>query len=385
MKSHGHIHHVCRSPQTGVWTVMKTLARWQEREQPGSVAIIVVADDTWPHRDELGDLGIRFTVIDIPRLPHGYALPYLLATRIWRRIDKAMDPPGIAHYHDAWMASALIGRRVRQPSVVTVHGVPWEGYIDSRIGRAALHRLLANLTVRSGATMVSVDREAVKAFSNLFHTPETAFMLVPNGVEDTSAVGCPRLRGEEQFTVGFLGGLEDRKGWEVVCKAVEMLAQGGENIRLLIAGDGSQDAQGSVRRSCASIGNGSEYLGLVRRASDSVVPLLDALALPSKAEGVPMAVLECLCAHVPIICTPVGGLGSLLTNGRDCIYVERNPASVAGAIKTMILDANLHRDMSFNARATYEQFGSVTQMGLGYSNVYEAATERWLQGHGRSE
>jgi glycosyltransferase involved in cell wall biosynthesis len=163
--------------------------------------------------------------------------------------------------------------------------------------------------------------------------------------------------------------------------AVEKLAQDGENIRLLIAGHGSEDAQGSVRRTCAAIGNGSEYLGLVRRASDSVVPLLDALVLPSKAEGVPMAVLECLCAHVPIICTPVGGLGSLLTNGYDCTFVERNPASVAEAIKTMILDANLHRDMSFNARATYEQFGSVAQMVLGYSNVYEATRERWLHDH----
>jgi hypothetical protein len=45
----------------------------------------------------------------------------------------------------------------------------------------------------------------------------------------------------------------------------------------------------------------------------------------------------------------------------------------------MISDSTLHRDMSRNARVTYERFGSVEQMGRGYETAYETASLEWLK------
>ena len=363
------VHHICHFPATGVWTVIKTLALHQERENPGSANLIVVADKSWPHRDELEFLGLRFSIIEIPSLQHGLALPYLVATHAWRRINKLLGPSAIAHYHNAWMSGALIGNHSLQPAVVTVHGLPATEYIERSTVRATLHRYLARRTLRSGATMVSVDADAVERFSSLFHVPEVPFYVVPNGVLDTDSRGCPSLRGEKCFTVGFIGSLEERKGWQLVCNAVGTLAQSGKSVRLLIAGDGSVRDRDRARAYCAAIGNGSEYLGLTPQPVKTVVPSLDLLALPSSAEGVPMAVLECLSAGVPVVCTSVGGLGTLLTDNKDCIFVQRNSPAIAAAISRIKLSPDLHRKMSCNARSTFETRGS----------VYAATRLRWVQ------
>jgi glycosyltransferase involved in cell wall biosynthesis len=380
MDTYNNIAHICHNPMTGVWSVMKTLAQWQENIMPGSVQIIVICNQSWPHRDELSSLCAHTSVLYIPYLPHGYQFPYLFVTRIWNKINTIIRPGSIAHYHNSWLSSTMMESHVIRPSIVTTHGIPANGYLGQRFGRSALHQYFANRTARSGATMVSVDHDSALRFSQVFKTPQSNFQIISNGVIDYHLTGCPRLRGSELFTIGFIGTLETRKGWKIVCDAGEILSQAGMRIRLILAGDGSSEDQAIARRACTAIGNGSLYLGLVRNVCRDVIPMLDTLVLPSNSEGLPMAVLESLCAGVPIICTPVGGLPQLLCNHSDCIFIERNAHSVADAIRVLISNPSLHRNMSNQARSTYEKRGSVDQMAGSYMDLYRQIAKCWPHG-----
>ncbi len=371
------IHHIAHAPKTGVWAVIKNLTTWQEQQRPGSVTLSVVADSHWMHMDELESVACRTRLIRIPKLPHGCQLPYLLATRAWRRVRKGTEPQGISHYHNAWMSGALMGPKPEGPTVVTVHGIPTDDYFFSRAGRATLHSFLARRTLRSGASMVSVDWDSAEKFPRLFDTGPVSFAVIPNGIRDPGIIGCPRLRGEDVFTVGFLGTLDANKGWELICAAVKVLAQKGHKVRLFVGGVGPQHAQYAARQACESIGNGSAYLGWVKNPFDTFIPSLDALAIASRGEGCPMTALECLGASVPLVCTRVGVLGHLLKDGRDCIFVERNETSIAEAVDTLLQNPDLHARMARNAHDTFERSLSLDQSGSRYLELYDATISRW--------
>lgn len=377
------IHHIAHSPKTGVWAVIKNLAAWQEQLRPGSVTLTVVADSHWMHMDEFKSVGFRTRLIRIPALPHGCQIPYLLATMVWRKVKDGIEPRGISHYHNAWMSSALMGPKPEGPAVVTVHGIPTDEYFHGRAGRAALHSFLARRTLRSRASMVSVDWDSAEKFPRLFGTDPVSFAVIPNGIRDPGIIGCPRLRGQDVFTVGFLGTLDANKGWDIICSAVKVLGQRGHKVRILVGGIGPRQAQDAVRQACDSIGNGSAFYGWVKNPFDNFIPSLDAFVIASRAEGAPLTALECLGASVPLICTRVGILGYLLKDGHDCIFVERNETSIAEAVARLLQDSELHASMARNARDTFERWGSLDQLGRKYFELYDATIARWTENRAR--
>jgi len=364
------IYHICQRPLTGVWSVMKTLAQYQQASLGMSVHLVILADRGWPHRQEPGEIGLPCHFVELPAFGGGVALAYLELARVGRRISCLFPEPALAHYHNAWMAGALLEGRGHAHAVVTFHGLPTDSHFTARPGRAAWHRHLARRVLRSGAALASVDAEAVARAPQLLGIPAGRFTVVPNGVSDTHGRGCPRLQGAPVMTLGFLGALSDPKGWPLAAVAVARLAQSGQPVRLLIAGTGSPEARDQAERLCAQTGNGSRYFGEIRNPRESFIPGIDALLLPTSGEGLPMSVLECLSAAVPVIATRVGGLPEILEDRVNGLFVQCDPVEIAGAVQMLLEEPALHATLSRNARRSFEIKGHVSQMAEGYRRIY---------------
>ena len=349
---------------------MKTLARYQGESLGMAARLVILADDRWPHRQELDAIGVAYDWIELPRLAGGMALAHLELARVGRRLAGALREPALAHYHNAWMTGALLEGREHARAVVTFHGLPTDAHFTGRPGRAAWHRHLAKRVLQSGAALTSVDADAVARAPELLGIPAARFTVVRNGVSDTAYRGCPRLRGAKVMTLGVLGTLSDRKGWSLAAAAVAHLAQSGKPVRLLIGGTGPAEAEEQAQRLCAAAGNGSRYFGEVANPGESFIPGLDALLLPASAEGLPMSVLECLAAAVPVIATRVGGLPEILEDRVNGLWVRRDPGDIETAIETLLNDPGLHGKLSRNARRTFELKGHVSRMAEGYQQVY---------------
>lgn len=114
-------------------------------------------------------------------------------------------------------------------------------------------------------------------------------------------------------TVLFLGRLGVRKNPEVLLRAGKKLIEQFSDLKLIFAGDGDIAAYQNLANDLG-IEKYCEFLGWV---SDIEILFKRSciFCLPSKAEGMPMALLEAM-AHglVPVV-SPVGGIPSLVEDG----------------------------------------------------------------------
>ena len=78
-------------------------------------------------------------------------------------------------------------------------------------------------------------------------------------------------------------------------------------------------------------------------------------ALPSHAEGLPMALLEAMAAGLPVLATNVGGIPQAVRDGVDGYLVEAGDVDALGQALRKMLEDNGHRiELANNARKRIE-------------------------------
>jgi len=117
--------------------------------------------------------------------------------------------------------------------------------------------------------------------------------------------------------------LSSVKRLHLAIRAFSALYPKHRDTELWIAGDG-ENRHDLENLASESPGAGAiRFLGdLDRRAVASMMRGAIALLLPSISEGFPLGALESLACGTPVICSPVGYLGSLVRHGRNGFHVD---------------------------------------------------------------
>lgn len=135
---------------------------------------------------------------------------------------------------------------------------------------------------------------------------------------------------EDAVVVTFTGRLLKEKGILTLIQAVKNMNQNGQNVYLLIAGDG--DEEENVRQK-----TDEQIIALGRIRPDQVIALLDEtdiFCLPSDSEGMPTSVLEAAACKNYIVTTQRGGAKELLLNETYGLIIEDNQLeTVQGALE----------------------------------------------------
>lgn len=179
--------------------------------------------------------------------------------------------------------------------------------------------------------------------------------LVPPGHGDRprlitlhNPVDCDAIRPpadaslRSNATVLFLGDFSQRKGVRDLLAAAPAVLAMYPKARFVITGG---DPPPGVAALAAGLGEAVTFAGWVR--GDEKLALLQQaalLALPSYAEGVPIALLEAMAAGLPVVTTPVGGIPDLIADGRNGLLVQPGDvAGLAGAVARLLNDPELRR------------------------------------------
>ncbi len=383
--------HVARRPYTGVWSLMRNLAREQASRPDWDVALGILHTAAWRERygGELETLraeGITCYGCPTPDLPFSIAYPLLIAQ--WKvtgnpiqkwfaeQAGRNAHGRGVIHCHNAWLSGAYPPVRahgVRSAMVATYHGIAAREQLLVRPARRAIHRFLARRFLRYGGTLATVDAANIEVAGELFGIAPERFTLIPNGVPPPAAdAPSPEWRPEKGFVVGHVGILNEGKGWRITANAVEELRNRNVDVYFVIAGGGPETD--AVRAWADERAGFARFLGEVPDAASRVMPGLDLLAMPSIGEGMPMAALEAMAASVPVVATRVGGLPEVITEDSNGRFVERDPSAVAAAIEALASDPEHHAALRRGARRSFEERFHIRVTADHYAKLYEKAT-----------
>ena len=256
----------------------------------------------------------------------------------------------VVHTHDLW--SNLMGvpaaRLARVPAIVSSRRdlAHFDWYQGKR--RHWLRRIqnlsgvvLANATPIRDA-LISEDRFA----------PEK-LRVIHNGVDTEKFQRAPRDRARLFPDVGnamlvvLVGNMHsDVKGHPWLIAAAPTVVREFPEVRFVFAGDG--ELRPTFAAQVAQLGLESTFKFLGRRSDiPEILASCDLAVLPSRAEGLPNAVLEYMAAGLPTIASRVGGMAELIQDGVTGLLVPAEDANaLAGALLQFLRDPEQARQIA---------------------------------------
>ncbi|MFA0767590.1 MAG: hypothetical protein OXFUSZZB_000918 [Candidatus Fervidibacter sp.] len=260
-----------------------------------------------------------------------------------------------AHSRRGALPTLLIARWLRLPTVLH-----W------RVA-APMPRLLARL-----ASFVVAVSEVAAEKARQAGVPKERVAVIRSVVESEGFVPPPNARRwarerlelpADAFVVAGVGRMVAGKGYEQLVEAVALMVPT-ERPHLLLTGDGPMRAELERAAAKRRVGDWVRFLGF----QADVRPVLwaaDVLAhVPTHfPEGTPNTILEGMAAGLPVIATPVGGIGEIVRHGETGWLVPPNDASaLAEALRHLRADPSLRRQLGEAAQTFVREHHSVSAL-----------------------
>lgn len=200
--------------------------------------------------------------------------------------------------------------------------------------------------------------------------PATRIEVVINGVPEPTE---PRrdAAAQDMQRILFVGNLTERKGVSDLLHALAV--PGFDHSRLEVTFAGGGDV-GSYQEKARKLGVG----GFVRFAGWSdqqqvsrLMARADVLVLASYDEGLPLVILEAMANSVAVVCSPVGEIPFVLTDGVNACFVQ--PGDVAGlaaALQRVLREPALRESLERNGRALYDQQFSLSRFSASIARIH---------------
>jgi glycosyltransferase involved in cell wall biosynthesis len=277
--------------------------------------------------------------------------------------------PDIVHTHTA--KAGAIGRvaaaafnatrgRARRAAVIhTFHGHVLRGYFSPAVDRAVriTERGLATLTDRIIAISPAQRHDLVNVFRV---APDRKVSVVSLGLDLDALAAAPArsdaLRNEAGFpdasvVCGYVGRFAPIKHLDLLVRAFAQVAAADPRARLMLVGDG--EARDELQRLTAALGVADRTFFAGWRANlADVYGAIDIVALTSRNEGTPVALIEAGAAGKAIVATKVGGVGDVVHLDRTGVLVADDDLNgMAAALLALVRDEGRRRTLGAAARA----------------------------------
>ena len=163
-----------------------------------------------------------------------------------------------------------------------------------------------------------------------------------------------------KVTFGFAARMEELKGPMILMEAFNVAHKQCENIRLNIAGDGSQRQKIATRAKALDLASRYRYHGVYTHPEDcrAFMESLDVFVMPSFSEGTPNSVVEAMACGKPIIASEVGGIPDMIGAESGIVVPPGDMEALAEAMLRLARDADLRSRMGAAAKERYEKLFS---------------------------
>jgi glycosyltransferase involved in cell wall biosynthesis len=299
--------------------------------------------------------------------------------------------PAIVNPHESHYAVAAL--RAHLPVVYTVHGVPSReapSYAHKGLSerlRFCMERYYSAIAMRQVEHAIAISPYVMREYEGRSRAqwhridnplPEEFFNLQSH---------------ERDGQVLFVGTITEVKDILCLLQAVAIINRQPEGVpcRLRLAGRTTSPQyeqmltdyvrQNRLQEVVTFLGMLDHDMLLQEYAQCAVV------ALPSRQENAPMAIIEAMAVGKPVVATRVGGIPDLVQEGETGLLVDAGDAvGLARSLVTLLSDATLRRQMGARARQQANARFRLEQVARKYRQVYYlvAAESRHFGGESRA-
>jgi len=239
------------------------------------------------------------------------------------------------HAHSASNASfrrkslfLALARLAGKPYVFHLHGGAFDRY---HAGLSSLERAWVRRSIQGARVVLVLSESWADWLRQAIGHPDVR--VLPNPV---LPLALPTDVPREAQTLLFLGRLEPEKGVFVLVEALARLAPAHPQLRAVLAGEGDVDG---VRKAAVAAGVAGrvELPGWVDgEAKAHLLARAGIFVLPSRFEGLPMALLEAQAAGLPVVATRVGGIPQAVREDNGRLAEPDNVASLVVALAPLL-------------------------------------------------
>jgi glycosyltransferase involved in cell wall biosynthesis len=248
----------------------------------------------------------------------------------------AASHPEIVHINTSFEPRAIVrdfalakfaGKR---PIVLHVHG---GRFVMENFPNRFLASLARKLLGSAGRVIVLSETEAerIAQFSSGSKT-----VVLPNAVVTKDFPEAERVWDRKKNIV-FLGRMQESKGLSEMVEASRLLTAQGFKFKFSCFGTGPDEKE-FIRRMTGVLGNDFYYGGVISGAAKvQALNSADIFLMPSRFEGLPLALLEAMAAGCVPIVSNKGSIPSVVEDGRNGFLVDPGDITqIVGKLKFLL-------------------------------------------------
>jgi glycosyltransferase involved in cell wall biosynthesis len=179
-----------------------------------------------------------------------------------------------------------------------------------------------------------------------------------------------RIEGiKKNYTLlGTVCSIDKRKGLEQIIKLLIKKKE----FAFLIIGNGIEGSRLDQLARSNGVGDRFIILGF-RKDGYRYLRYFDLFLIPSRSEGMPMALLEAMAARVPVVCSDIPAFTNEFSIDQFSFFKLDSTESMLNACKYALYNSEKLTSLSFDS---YKRNYTINVMGKKYSNLYKSLIAR---------
>jgi glycosyltransferase involved in cell wall biosynthesis len=287
----------------------------------------------------------RFDVL--PMLAHLWILwrlrPRFVHANLW--------VPTAARYA---LAAAILTRGVQ---TVAVEHLPYPS-------AGPRQRWFKRVLAATLASHVAVGTRVAAEIAQEYGLDAGRIRVIHNGVPPVTTAAVPRVSAGP--AIGSVGRLATQKAYDAIVRLLGRLP----DVTAILVGDGPE---ADALESLATQLGVADRLVITGWVDDpqAYLAAMDVFVLPSRFEGLPLAVLEAMRAGRAVVATDVGSVGEAVEHGATGLLVPPGDEdALATAVSSLLRDRELREAMGGRARDVAAERFSSTRMARDFEALY---------------
>lgn len=259
--------------------------------------------------------------------------------RLRRRLRR--HPVDVVHAHSPLVATGArlvlltIPAAERPKMVVTLHNMWRSHHLAVRLIDRCTYRVDDARLAVSDAVRRSLPGRASQKAITLIHGIDVEHITA---AADRAGARAELGVADDDILVGTVANLRPTKGYPDLLAAARRVTEARQGIEFVAVGQGPQRAALEAQHRESRMGDRFRFLGY-RADAPRLMSAFDIFCMSSRHEGLPVAIMEALVLGIPVVSTDVGGIGEMVTQGREGLLVPvGNPDLLARAVLTLADD-----------------------------------------------